>query len=83
MLCVHTLYNIHSVYSMVNMNGNSTHWYGESCNIFQATVFPTNICVEETCEYPWSWYAGLDIKGIPPKCKYCSYLIVWCIKQSV
>ena len=52
MLCVRPLYNIHNVYSMITMDGNLTHWYRESCNIFQDTVFPTNICVEGTCEYP-------------------------------
>lgn len=51
---IHTFYNICNVYGMVNMDGNSTHLYGERCNIFQAALFTTNICVEETCEYPWS-----------------------------
>lgn len=65
------------------MDGNSTHWYGNSCNIFLVTVFSTNICIEGTCEYPLSWYAGQDIKKIPPQYKYCSYWIIWYIKLNL
>jgi hypothetical protein len=82
MLYVDALYNVHNLYSMVNMDGNSTEWYGKSCDTFQITVVPTNICVGKTCGYPWSWYARQDMKEVRPEYKYMS-LCNWLITLNI